>query len=301
MANSVQTYALHDFDVELKLRGAFRINRKDAEKYNREGYGIFQTVNYFLGPRRKENLVEINAWFVEIDSGTKESMLAKIKRGLVPTMIVETKKGFHVYWKAKDGKTENWKDIVQNRLIPFYGGDKKAKDICRILRVPGFLHQKDPSDPFLVKNVFSEKVEYSEAELRKFYKDLGTIKKQKRLHSAHKRLNPTGDDFWSRAWSLNCEEALTRLSGTAYVNHETFDFKINSSGTKNIWVNGKSTSTWIDSDGRIGSFDGGGPTVVAWLKYYTNDWKRAIEITKEVFPELNDKEALCQNQQLSLI
>lgn len=297
MANLVQTYIIHDSDENLKLRGAIRIKREDAQSYNREGYGIFQTVNQFHGKRKLDRLVHINAWAVDIDSGDKQRMLEKIEAGLKPTMIVETKRGYHVYWKAIDGTRENWDAIVRNRLIPFYDGDKRAKDICRILRVPGFYHMKDPSDPFLVQRVTSNYVEYTERDMFKFYKDALMEKEVKRSLRALKKTNPLEGDFWDRVYNLNCEYALSKLSGSEHVGFEIYSFKQNTTGTLNILVDGKSTSCWIDHDGRIGSADGGGPTIAQWLNWFHKDYTRTVKIIEEVFPECRTQKTI----QLSLI
>lgn len=294
MPNRVQTYVLHDTDPS-GHGGAKRINLADAESWNQKGYGIFWTINEFYGPRRVENLVYLNAWAVDMDKGSKPEMLQRIERSpLVPTMVVETKSGYHVYWKAEDATRENWKAIVDNRLIPFFQSDKKAKDMCRILRRPGFYHLKNPSEPFLIKKVSYQHVQYSEQLMLKSYPDLETKKIQNKIHRQTKKLNPIKGDFWERVWNLDCEYALSKLSGCIHVAEEVYEFKQNSSGTKNIHVNGKSTSCWIDQDGRIGSFEQGGPTIAQWLNWFHKDYVKVIQIIKEVFPE-------CQTQQMNLI
>lgn len=294
--NLVQTYALPD--QKESRGGAIRINRGDAAEWNAKGYGIFQTVNQFWLKRKISHLVCVNAWIVDIDGGDKEAAWAKLKTGLVPTMIVETKNGYHAYWKAKDGTVENWKSIVENRLIPFYDSDKKAKDLARLLRVPGFYHLKDPANPFLVQKVHYEHVEYSEREMFSFYRDIETPKKQRRLHNAMKKESNLSGDFWDRVWSIDCAYALEKLSGSEAVKGELFDFKENASGTFNILVNGKSTSCWIDRDKRIGSFDKGGPTIAAWLHWYGHPWPKVVEILKQNFPELMNENL---SEQMSLV
>ena len=283
----VKTYALHDSDKS--LGGVVKINRLDAPKWNARGYGIFHTVQTFYKERRIENLRYINAWAVDIDGGNKEEMLVKIKSGLNPTMVVESKNGFHVYWRATDATQHHWRAIMEHRLIPFYKADKKAKDLARLLRVPGYYHMKDPQDPFLIKVVHYQHVTYTEREMLQFYKDLETPKLQKKLHNRTKKAHPIEGDFWERVWNLNCEYALSRLSGSPYVAGEIYDFKQNTSGTLNIIVNNKSSSCWIDRDGRIGSMDEGGPTIAQWLNWFHKDYRKVVEIIKEVFPE-------CQTQ-----
>lgn len=291
MANLVQTYAIHDSNPA-KGGGAKRINIQEAHDWNKRGYGIFWTVNAFKGSRRIESLTGINAWAIDLDKGTKAEMLSKIEKGLVPTLVVETKSGFHVYWKAKNGTKENWKAIVQNRLVPFYGADRRAKDLARLLRRPGFLHLKDPVNPFLIQKVWQHPVEYSEEEMLGRYPDVITPKLQRKIHRMTVKGNPMQGGFWERVWNLDCEYALTRLSGTEHVGFETYEFKPNASGTKNIYINGKSSSCWVDHNRRIGSADGGGPTIAQWLNWFHKDYKKTVQIIKEVFPECQDKKLL---------
>lgn len=286
----VQTWVFHDSDPTAP--GPFRINREDAPEWNAKGYGVFQTVNYFVGPRKKINLRGINAWAIEMDEGTKEEQLELIKRGLRPTMVVETRRGYQVYFAAKDATVETWDAIVRDRLVPFYNADKRAKDLCRILRVPGFLHQKDPANPFLVKKVFEAPVAYTEREMLTFYPDVEGAKRAKKERARLKREIPQNAGFWDKVYALDCEMALERLSGSAHVGGETYSFQRNSTGTKNILVNGKSTSCWIDVEGRIGSADGGGPTIAQWLNWFHKDYRRVVEIIKEVFPECRESDQL---------
>lgn len=291
MHNCVQTYVLHDSDAEVRKReGAMRIRREEALDWQKRGYGIFHTVQIFYGPRQLSKLEGINAWAVDIDKGSKEEMLARIQKGLVPTTLVETKRGYHVYWKAKDATRENWREININRLVPFYDADKNAKDLARILRTPGYYHLKDPANPFLVKIVSYHHVEYTEREMFQFYKDLETPKKQKKLHRQTQKQHPGQGSFWENVWNLDCQHALEVLSGSAHVGGEVYDFRQNSSGSRQIYVNGKSSSCWIDQEGRIGSMDEGGPTIAQWLNWFHKDYSKVVQIIKEVFPE-------CQTQQ----
>src|SRR5688572_10106295 len=139
-------YALHDSSQELqKKRGSFPVSPEEAERLNGDGYGIFWVVNEFLPPRKTANLERINYWFVECDEGTKEQQLERLRRApLLPSFVVESKRGMHAYWAALDASLDNWKTIVRWGLVPALGGDPKATDPLRLLRAPGFNHVKDP-------------------------------------------------------------------------------------------------------------------------------------------------------------
>jgi hypothetical protein len=258
-----------------------------ALEWNERGWGIFWTVNEFNGPRKAENLVRINAWAIDMDEGTKDAQLERIRRGLVPSLVVETARGFHVYWHAKDATAEAYNSIVSERLLPYYGADPKAKDLARLLRVPGFNHMKDLEHPFPIRAVFQRSVSYSEAEMLHFYK----LPDAKRAEAEQKRelrklMGSHSDDLWERVWSMDCEEALERLSGSPWVNGERFSFRRVGNGNLNIYVNGKSTSCWIDQNKRIGSLDQGGPDIFRWLRWYGYSNAEVYRIMKEVFPEV---------------
>src|SRR5262249_19584163 len=72
---------------------------------------------------------------------------------LIPSLVVESSPGkFHRYWLVADdwpadeqGRADFAK--VMERMVASYGCDKNAKDISRVLRVPGFLHRKDLMQP----------------------------------------------------------------------------------------------------------------------------------------------------------
>ena len=278
-------FAMHDSDP-VRHPGARLIRPKDAPGLNAQGFGIFWTVNDFKGRRTKDRLNRINAWAVDIDVGTKAEMKAKIESApLVPTLVVETRRGYHVYWAAKDARPEHWKAIVWDRLVPYFDADKNAKDICRMLRMPGFLHLKDPTNPFMIKTVWEYRVAYTEIQIASAFSSVVTEDARRREVRAIVRHGTHGSSFWDKVWNLNCEEALERLSGHPAVKGEVYSFRPNPSGTRNIFVNDKSTSCWIDRDNRIGSLSGGGPHIGRWLHWYGLSWSEVARVVKEVFPE----------------
>jgi hypothetical protein len=59
-----------------------------------------------------------------------------------PNIVVETSKGkFHYYWLTSTDNIEQW-GYVMNGIASKFDTDGNAKDLVRVLRVPGFLHQK---------------------------------------------------------------------------------------------------------------------------------------------------------------
>lgn len=152
------------------------LNLKNQES----GYGIFFTVNGFTGGKRtNETLTNINAFFADIDYPDKinktpqkiqqyknDLLMDLIEADLpIPSVIVETKNGLHVYWMLEQPIFLNelnpdqqnnlrvqYREI-EEAILKRFDGDPGAKDAARVLRLPDTLHQKDPKDPFMVKVV----------------------------------------------------------------------------------------------------------------------------------------------------
>lgn len=271
-------------------------SRAEAEHWNTPelGFGIFATVNTFNGPRRKENLKRINAWAIDMDDGTKQQMKAKLEGFVaVPSMIIETKRGYQAYWFTRDAKPEHWDYIVLERLVPYFGSDANARDLCRIMRVPNFWHLKDPSDPFRIRKVWEHKVFWTEHQFVNILEKELPFVPSKARHTAHlaeARASSPGfaatDSLWDAIWNLDCEEGLGLLSGHWAVGGEQYKFRRTTRGNLNLFVNGKGSSCFIDQSKRIGSLDGGGPTLVQWLRWFKHDWKTVIAVLKEIFPQL---------------
>lgn len=267
--------------------GAFQVLSIDEAYYwNERGFGIFQTVNEFIGQRKIENLVRINSWAIDIDHGTKQEQLEKIESsGMYPSMIVETKKGHHVYFHSIDATKENYQAIVFDRLIPYFNADKNARDAARLLRVPGFYHHK--GSPFLISLIVCNVGgRYSEKEMRYVFRLTEENEKESQVKQELRKVFGHNDNLWERVFTFDCDIALNRLSGTSYVKGEIYSFRKNSNGNLNIHVDGKSTSCFIDKNKRIGSLSGGGPTIASWLKWYGGSWHDVILVMRKVFPEL---------------
>lgn len=159
-------YALHDWDTSLKQKfGAFPIAKDKAESLNLEGYGIHFTPNDFNGSRKKENITKINWWFADLDAGTKEEQMTKIDKLLMkPSMIVESKRGYHLYWKSVDASVDNFRKIMEG-ISKKIGSDEAIKDPARMMRAPGYFHMKDKDNPFKVRIVFQGQDTFTEKEM----------------------------------------------------------------------------------------------------------------------------------------
>jgi RepB DNA-primase N-terminal domain len=113
------------------------------------GAGVYVTVNETnLRGRAATDVVRVRAYFVDLD-GTSIDNLNRLP--LKPHLVVETSPGkFHAYWLIKSASLEGFK-ATQKRLAALMEGDEKVCDLPRVMRLPGFPHQKEPNNAFLVQ------------------------------------------------------------------------------------------------------------------------------------------------------
>lgn len=104
---------------------------------NRRGAGVFVTVNETDGRGRKlENITRVRAVWQECDHGDAPLLPCE------PHIVVQSSPGkYHRYILTDDAPIDEVAG-VQERLIRDYGSDPAAKDLARVLRLPGFFHQK---------------------------------------------------------------------------------------------------------------------------------------------------------------
>ena len=112
------------------------------------GAGVFVTVNWTdLKGRREANIVAVRAQFADLD-GAPLSVLERLR--LLPHIIAMTSPSrFHVYWRVNGVETAEFAGL-QKRLAALLGSDPSVCDLPRVMRLPGFPHQKDPAEPHLV-------------------------------------------------------------------------------------------------------------------------------------------------------
>ncbi|MFC1868371.1 PriCT-2 domain-containing protein, partial [Thermodesulfobacteriota bacterium] len=148
-------------------------NKDELIELNRKGAGIFVTVNEtdFKG-RRKANITGVRSVWQEDDNGHGPNPLIE------HNICVETSpEKYHRYYLTDSDNLDEF-DSVQRRLVEDHGSDPNAKDISRVLRVPGFYHMKNPVNPHLVKIVGNVNLtRYSWAEIKKFFPPVQIEKK----------------------------------------------------------------------------------------------------------------------------
>lgn len=258
------------------------IETKESELqyWNDQYFGIFQTIHDMDGRgRRIDNCVEITCWPFDIDDGSKEEQLNWItSRSILPSVVVETRRGFQGRYEAVNASKENFK-LIAGAVCTALRADPSSRDFTRVHRVPGFWHCKYPKDKFMVREISRNCGRYTEEQMLRYF-PLPEVKQERPTREMRVI---EGDSFWGKVFSLDCEWALGQLSGHAAVNGEVYDFIPVANGNLNILVNGVGTGCWIDKEKKIGSHSNGGPSIAKWLAWFGHSWGQTAQIIKEVF------------------
>jgi hypothetical protein len=130
------------------LHGSLVESLPELARLSALGAGVFVTVNRTdLKGRREANIVAVRALCADLD-GAPLSVLERL--GLLPHIIAMTSPSrFHAYWRGNGVETVEFAGL-QKRLAALLGSDPSVCDLPRVMRLPGFPHQKDPAEPHLV-------------------------------------------------------------------------------------------------------------------------------------------------------
>jgi putative DNA primase/helicase len=126
------------------LHGTLKEHGATLASLNAQGAGVFVMVNRGDGLGRKAgNVTAVRSLFVDLDGAPLEPVLAA---GVEPHITIESSPGrFHAYWLVDDCPLERF-TTLQAALATKFNSDPKVKDLPRVMRLPGFWHQK--GEPF---------------------------------------------------------------------------------------------------------------------------------------------------------
>lgn len=139
---------------------------------NQQGYGIYIMVNESNFTKEKNAIDKTvdkrdfkavrSVW---IDYDKKDKTTEPTKTPIEPSIkVITSESNFHAYFICPELTPEEHQGIQEN-LVKNYDSDNKAKDLVRVLRVPGFLHTKDKNNLFLVQLAEASGKHYTREEL----------------------------------------------------------------------------------------------------------------------------------------
>ncbi|MCJ1900351.1 hypothetical protein MR829_08170 [Paracoccus versutus] len=117
------------------------------------GYSVFFFVNELdgTGGTSDSNVVRIRSNFVDLDNiSTAEESAHRIVAEMKPSLMVQSSPGkYHAYFRFPHHQDAAHFRLTQQKLAARYGGDRSICNPARLMRLPGFLHQK--GQPILVQ------------------------------------------------------------------------------------------------------------------------------------------------------
>lgn len=147
------------------LHGTLDECRPELERLNQQGAGVFFTVNETDGRGRQEsNITRVRALFADFDTVDYNRQFDYF---LPPSYVVESSPGkHHAYWILSDELPLHLFKQYQTALAEFLESDRKICDLPRVMRVPGFWHNK--GEPYQVREIISSDRTYTVEELKKW-------------------------------------------------------------------------------------------------------------------------------------
>lgn len=171
---------------------------RDVVEEANEQLDFFITPNTFYKPQRQvDNIRQFRALFIDLDTGEENKQYAAYKvfelseDNIIPkpSMIVDSGRGIHIYWKIKNAPYKalyTWQelqDLFYTKLKPL-GADIKATDAARVLRLPSTINSRNNQECRVIYQ--DNEIEYSMYDLRETYlhdKYKKTISKAKRINN----------------------------------------------------------------------------------------------------------------------
>ena len=135
---------------------------RTAQEYSKKGWNVYFGVASRKTPSggSKSDLDYVNVVWVDLDCDklgiSKDRYIEELTQWLLPpSVIVDSGHGLHCYWILKE-PVKDFHEIEKINLglaKALKGGDTKAYDATRILRVPTTTNWKDPKEPLPVRIV----------------------------------------------------------------------------------------------------------------------------------------------------
>ena len=122
-------------------------------QYSEKGAGVFVTVNKTnLKGRKKSDILKVRACVADLDGAPVEPVLNYF---IEPSILVESSPGrWHAYYSSLDLPLDAFTPM-QRALAAKFDGDHACCDLPRVMRLPGFLHQKVKNgirnEPFMTR------------------------------------------------------------------------------------------------------------------------------------------------------
>ena len=120
-----------------KFHGPLSTHFESLCRLNEQGAGVFVVIN--AGGQVKSDITRVRAVFADTDGAP----LTPIVESLPPHIVVQSSPGkWHAYYRVESHFPLDKFGAVQSAIAEKYGTDGAVKDLPRVMRLPGFMHNK---------------------------------------------------------------------------------------------------------------------------------------------------------------
>jgi len=147
-----------DVSLGRVLHGSLADHAATLTDMQRRGAGVFITINETDGAgRTAQNITRVRSLWLDLDGAPIEP----VREWETTHMEVESSPGkWHPYWLVDGVMFEDFKPL-QKALIKKFNGDPSVHDLPRVMRLPGFIHQKVDSKKGLTGTPFMSRLVHS--------------------------------------------------------------------------------------------------------------------------------------------
>lgn len=285
---------------------------KMVKDMNKRGYGVYFTPNSVVakdGSHALENFEAINACYTDIDieetkviCGAADMALRNQRKEQIagemwmapiqPSLVVETRNGYQCYWFT-NCELEEFKKIQQGIFEHFehVGADASAKKEVQLMRVPGFLHNKEPFQIIIRKELCSWNSDgslkyYNSQELAQAFPVRTAAKQVDYPNLKSTEAGMFKHDIFRRVRAMPVLEVMQRINGTVLTGNEVFDFAPGKNGKIKLLKDGRIIPVWIDTEKNMifSNTEKGFCTIFSFCRWYNLQPREIAAELKKIFP-----------------
>lgn len=155
-----------DRRLSRKLHGPLSRHAETLRNLNQRGAGVFFMVNEGDGRGRSAaSVIRVRAVFLDLDGAPLHPVL---QGPLRPHVVIQSSPSrFHCYWLVEGLGLDEFRSI-QKHIASTFDGDPSVHDLCRVMRLPGFVHQKKAAFRSRIE-LIEERPPYSAEQVRRTF------------------------------------------------------------------------------------------------------------------------------------
>lgn len=212
-------------DKKLKVYNTENAYLREIVEVQEGKEDIYMNVNTTYKPfRAVENIRQFRALYIDLDlkkDDFKTSSVYEVfwlaNEGKIPkpTMVVDSGRGVHLYWRIENapyGALNTWQQLEDYLYynLKHLGADLRAIDGARILRLPGSINSKNKAICEVI--YIDNKITYSMYDLREQYLNYKGKSKQLEFIQVKKNKSKVINNAFFNSYSLHMDRAVDLIT-----------------------------------------------------------------------------------------